>query len=275
MLSLWVRYGYLLVQKCGIDCITITPKKEAWVKLPSGILITFMDTAAGEVLEGTGYQGTYEKFLWDLIHSRLPRNGVFFDIGANIGWYSLHAAYLSKARVFAFEPGTAALQHLRRNILLNGLTEDIRLTEKIVGLENETCRFSNDTVGHALNHVLADDEAGINSCELHSISIDRFVTAYQISHIDLIKCDVEGGELKFLLGARNTLQRFHPILLLEINQNWCERQGYSPREIYGFLNELDYRYQVITDKGNLICTYDFQADIKNGENVLFTHRIKT
>ncbi len=275
LLSIWVQYGYRLLQKCGIDHITLTSENKAWVRLPSGISVSYMDIAAGEVLDGTVYQGTYEDHLWNTIQSRLPDNGVFFDIGANIGWYSLHAACLSKARVFAFEPGKTALQYLKRNILLNGLSENITLTEKVVGLEDETCHFSNDTVGHALNHVLTEGEVGINSCDLQSVSIDKFVSDHQISRIDLIKCDIEGGELKFLQGAHNTIQRFHPLLLLEVNSNWCKRQGYSPQEIHELLDALDYEYQVISSKGKFICTYDFHTDLQKGENVLFSLRKKT
>ena len=66
--------------------------------------------------------GEIERIAGDLLRRFMPESGVFFDIGANVGWYSLHLAQSRpEAQVYAFEPLPTTYEWLKRNIALNGL----------------------------------------------------------------------------------------------------------------------------------------------------------
>ena len=57
---------------------------------------------------------------------------------------------------------------------------------------------------------------------------------------DLIKCDVEGGELKTFLGARNTLAEHRPVVFTEMLRKWAARFHYHPNDLIAFFATLDY-----------------------------------
>ena len=62
-----------------------------------------------------------------------------------------------------------------------------------------------------------------------------------LSRIDFLKCDVEGAELLVLQGALQTLRRWCPKILVELNSNWSQPFGYSPADTLAFLRSCGYR----------------------------------
>jgi FkbM family methyltransferase len=142
-------------------------------------------------------------------------NQVFWDIGANVGVYSLYAAIKRQLRVSAFEPSSANYYALTRNCQLNGLTERF----------NAYCMaFSAATELGAINLTSASMGAGINqfgklgdtspyatsnnSKLAHGMlgfTIDEFISGFHPEFPNHIKLDVDGRELDILSGAKNTL----------------------------------------------------------------------
>lgn len=59
--------------------------------------------------------------------------------------------------------------------------------------------------------------------------------------VDMIKIDVEGGELGVLKGGEDILNKWHPILIFEHGKGAAEHYGYGPKEIYKFLSNLNYQ----------------------------------
>ena len=58
--------------------------------------------------------------------------------------------------------------------------------------------------------------------------------------VDAIKCDVEGAEYAVLRGSTSTLDRFHPMVLIEIDSRWAERYGNTASDVFTFLTERGY-----------------------------------
>ncbi|NIN35661.1 MAG: hypothetical protein GTO60_11480, partial [Gammaproteobacteria bacterium] len=69
--------------------------------------------------------------------------------------------------------------------------------------------------------------------------------------IDFIKADIEGAELLMLKGAKETLKRYHPILMLEIQSHSTKLFGYKPEDVFDFLHEIGYAGFYVTQQGNL------------------------
>jgi FkbM family methyltransferase len=134
-----------------------------------------------------------------LLATRLPRNGTFVDIGANVGLYTLNAARTlgPGGRIMAFEPGPEASRRLRKNLSLNMTDATIThidcavgATEGVMGLNLDSSNLGGSSLVHQhggeatpvkvrpLLNVL--DEAGIRS-------------------IDLLKIDIEGAEDQALI----------------------------------------------------------------------------
>lgn len=72
-------------------------------------------------------------------------------------------------------------------------------------------------------------------------TLDHFVEEQKITRLDFVKADVEGAELRVLEGAAETIERFKPALLLEIEERHVERFGYRAQDVADFLTERGYR----------------------------------
>ncbi|MDT7786142.1 MAG: hypothetical protein QOF58_4561 [Pseudonocardiales bacterium] len=72
-------------------------------------------------------------------------------------------------------------------------------------------------------------------------TLDHFVEEQKISRLDFVKADVEGAELRVLEGGEETIERFKPALLLEIEERHVERFGYRAQDVADFLTERGYR----------------------------------
>ncbi len=163
------------------------------------------------------------------IHGFIKSNDVMFDIGANVGVYSLMTSknLQSNVTVYAFEPGFLNYRQLCKNILINNCSSSIipmqiALSEKT---SIETFYYNNLTSGGAL-HALGSpiDQAGNTFeavCEqpVISFSIDDFIRKFNIPVPNHMKIDVDGTEMAILKGAMTTLQ--HPSvrsIILELNE---------------------------------------------------------
>ena len=136
-------------------------------------------------------------------------NSVFFDIGANIGLYSIYAAKSVNAEVYAFEPSVFNLPILAKNIYLNSLSESIvilpiPLSDKPAGIS--TLSLSNDTFGGAL-HTFQEsytwDSSPIDTTtnyNLPGMSLDTFHDLFLSKKLDISKSMLTVSNILFCQG---------------------------------------------------------------------------
>ena len=161
-------------------------------------------------------------------------DGVLFDIGANVGLYSLYYAGSNKGKVYAFEPSVFNLALLAKNIYENNLQEKIRIVTNPLTQVNQFANFtlSSSEEGGALSAFGVEyghDGKLIKKSLTYQtlgLSIDfllrnKIITDYP----NLIKIDVDGIEHLILAGALETLK--HPsckTVLIEINNSFAEQR---------------------------------------------------
>ena len=165
-----------------------------------GLRITLAGSNPGYLLGGS------EPLVQAMV-ARLGPGDVFFDIGANIGFFSLIAAR-NGATVFAFEPHPVAADALRRNARRNNL--DVTLLEVAVGDAIGEVRIG---AGPHLTARIADE--GI-AAEI------RRIDDLDVPSPTLIKIDVEGYEERVLLGCAATLLSARPLVVCEIHGSTYE-----------------------------------------------------
>jgi FkbM family methyltransferase len=142
----------------------------------------------------------------------LRNKDTFFDVGANVGIYSLLASGHNGCQTIAFEPEEKTIEHLKRNISLNALSGKVKIIDQVVGEKTGQVRFSlyKDTI----NHVVKDSDHGTKSKEINMTNLDQ----YEILNPSIIKIDVEGYEWNVLNGAKSILNSADlDVIIIEIN----------------------------------------------------------
>ena len=156
------------------------------------------------------------------------KGSLFWDIGANIGAYTLYAAVIRACRVYAFEPGSANYYGLNNNILRNRLSETV--TALPVAFDSrcrvDKLRMRNNEIGGAL-HVFGQDtdfsgerfEATWQQGAI-GFSIDRFRQLFGLAVPAHIKIDVDGLETAIVEGGAETFADFTlKSVLIEVDLN--------------------------------------------------------
>lgn len=163
----------------------------------------------------------YEEQLWQYL---LPRSGeVFLDVGANIGWYSLHIARMvgPEGLVLAVEPGPDNFAILKENIKLNHLSNVMALNFAAWDRDaNLDLILAKTCTGHTVKRAWANPaKPGFPkrhiTVRVPARRLDDVLKEQNVTRIDWVKIDVEGAEAEVLRGLRKTLIRFHPRILVE------------------------------------------------------------
>lgn len=200
-------------------------------------------------ITGNIYTGLHEFFDMLFLLHFLRADDSFFDVGANVGSYTLLASGIVGTQSVTLEPVKGTFDILSRNIQLNALQNKVKLINAGAGPMPGEIRFSADE--DTGNHVIAENESGNNSITVPVITIDSLLNQYQPS---LIKIDVEGFETEVLKGMAATLDS--PALKAII----IELNGSGAR--YGF-NDIDI-HNLLLSKNFEAYYYDpFKRELKN------------
>ncbi len=210
-------------------------------------------------LDGFDWQYVYYSSLYRSEHEShlrkltLDKGGdYFFDVGANVGGWSLRATIYFR-EVFAFEPQHRTAAILRRNVEKNrskiGQTHQVHLFPCALGNQNGRLSFYSDREGDRGNGgaSLTRMNPGHPHPGRHSVRVEvrRFDDlSLPCSHNSLIKIDTEGGEIAVLEGMERTLTHFHPRLAVEAHGQENVDQSKRILEEYDYgIHELPLRGQ--------------------------------
>ncbi len=190
----------------------------------------------------------FEALTWEVDEraavSKIVKAGdVAIDVGAHCGLYTLLLSRLVGAggRVLAFEPSPRELFHLRRHVRLNGCS-NVRVEPSALGDANgnATLHLSGGfrTTG---NNSLRPSPGHPEGVTVPLMRLDDYVSRHEeFARPDFIKMDIEGAELEALRGARKTIERSHPTILIEMSEATCIPWGYRCVEKYDLLSEWGY-----------------------------------
>ena len=188
----------------------------------------------------------HERYEAALVARVLDPGEVFWDVGANIGYFSLVAAAAvgERGEVAAFEPGAAALARLQENVSLNPDKKDqnIRIFNLAAAdADGEAVLYRREGIADssASLYTGAAGAAGGETCA--TVALDRFLEKEDLRPPDFIKLDVEGAELAALQGAAAILADFRPLLLVEMEEKNLQAAGASRAAIQAFLRDYGYR----------------------------------
>jgi FkbM family methyltransferase len=180
--------------------------------------------------------GSYE-FETQRAFAGLVRSGdVVYDLGANVGFYSLLGARLAgdAGVVYSFEPLARNLDYLRKHVALNGVRNCVVIEAAVADFDGEM-RFASS--GEPTTAHLSDG----GDVAVRVIRLDSMVESGAIRPPNVMKVDVECSEVKALEGAAGTIDKFRPRILLATHN----RELHA--ECVEFLEQREYRVEMLTE----------------------------
>lgn len=183
-----------------------------------------------------------------MIFEMLKHSDVVFDIGANIGWYSIQFAKMNESKeIYSFEPVDKIFKKLKDNGKINDL-KNIKYFNNGFSDKNETIElfYNPELTGSSSIKNLYGNPLQKISCKL--LKLDDFTDHNNVKKLDFIKLDVEGAELLVLNGGLQTIKNLKPILFVELLRKWASKFGYHPNDVINILKVHGYKCFITSDK---------------------------
>jgi FkbM family methyltransferase len=193
------------------------------------------------------FRGDAEAPVQKALAEKLRPGMIFYDLGANIGFFSMLAALAvgPNGVVFSFEPDPGNARRLQRNLERNKL-ENVTIIRKGVWSTSGRHAFAvadQSSPDRGTGRFVEGE--GETSTLLECVAIDDFVQTAPFP--DAIKCDVEGAEVEVLRGATKLLTTQRPWIVCEMHS---EANGRACREL---LREFGYNFEPV-DSHHILAT---------------------
>lgn len=152
-----------------------------------------------------------EKYIQEFI-ARTDGQSTIWDIGANIGFYSIIASLIKgkECKIFAFEPDSKTFELLKSNIELNKVENITALSVAIADVNGETILYPSDTPNIGAHSLVQRTDYKVkkrgNRVEVYTA--DSLIDTLKVDVPDIIKIDVEGAEILVLRGMKNLLTNY-------------------------------------------------------------------
>ena len=210
-------------------------------------------------LKGLSAQNLLERkvepeFLW--IKEILGKNSVFMDVGANVGAYLYTLEnHLKPENIFAFEPNPQLFKRLKRlfpkvNLFSLALSDVSTIAEFKIPVINGEKVHTRGTLQTSIKEkneektILQKVEVKpLDDLVFDDVYIEKGRNAqtdkFNLKKLDFIKIDVEGNEMQTLRGAKKTIEKFKPILMVEMEQR------HHKENLWSLISEItDWGYSV-------------------------------
>jgi FkbM family methyltransferase len=229
----------------GLSHRILSADRKIWAQVEQGPAQGLWLKVNPRVAEGL-IQGLGEAESQRIIAERLRPGMIFFDLGANIGLFTLLAARLvgEGGKVFSFEPDPENASRLRANVARNNFN-NVTIVEAGVWATSGKLKFLPGPVSspdRACGRFVPEAESP-GGVATRCWALDDFTN--NSPSPDGIKCDVEGAELEVLCGAEKLLKRAHPWILCETHS------PANNRAVGDFLGRLEYQVRTI-DEAHLL-----------------------
>ncbi len=182
-----------------------------------------------------------DSFSYVINEIKQKPESVIFDLGANLGYFSLLcASHSASAKIFAFEPIPANMTILCRHLLINDI-KNVTPVNLAVSDNLGLVDFSADNQSVSYTYKQSSSYYGTRhlNIKIGTTSLDILNTQFGFTEPDIIKIDVEGAEYDVLLGAEALIKKCRPKILLSTHEVHVE--GVEEKCLV-FLERLNYSY---------------------------------
>jgi FkbM family methyltransferase len=182
-----------------------------------------------------------DNFSYVLREIKNKPESIIYDLGANIGYFSLLCAATSpQSKIFCFEPIPVNMAILCRHLLINSV-KNVFPVNFAVSDHFGLVDFSADNLSHSYTYKQSSAHYGNRQINIKVgiISMDILITQFGFTKPDIIKIDVEGAEYDVLAGSLNVIKNYKPKILLSTHE--AHVTGIEEKCLQ-FLDEVNYSY---------------------------------
>jgi FkbM family methyltransferase len=229
-------------------------EQEELVAARHGQFVVKRDDHIGLHLKWFGvFQGNELRMLLEFIH---PDDCVV-EVGAHVGTFTVPCAtrVAHKGRVYAFEAYDPTYRLLERNIEINRCGDRVHVYRLLV--TDEPGEYMPTTVeGNTGATAFLYKAGGVSSSCEFAVRLDDWWgnhagnQAEKASAVNVMKLDCEGMELRVLRSAQSVLERFRPVMLIEINRKNLARHNATVEDIECLLREYGYHFFINLYRGH-------------------------
>src|SRR5918995_3384481 len=218
----------------------------------NGLLALYDAVSATQLLNTSWGRSIFEMAYWPYkrfyeagpiapLRQLITPGSCVVDVGANIGYFTLYfASWMQNGgKVLAIEPEAVNYARLQRAVSRAGLDSIVEIV----------CVAAAETVGDGLLEINpihpGDHKLGTSGVSVAITTIDTLLAGRGWPEVSLLKIDVQGAEARVLAGARETIDRFGPTLLIEVSDDGLRQYGSSAEELILTLCKRQYTIQAL------------------------------
>lgn len=208
----------------------------------------------------------YEPSMTAYFLQELGEDSVCYDIGANVGYYTLFASEVcTDGEVHSFELDEKFIEAITANLEKNNTSATIN--------QNAVSSETGDTINYSDKIVprVSVDQSETNSVE--TITLDEYIQTHSVPNV--VKIDVEGFEYHVLKGAEQLLEQPElETMFIELHPKYLRQYGHSKHDVLSLLNRAGFEYSVLAnhrDSGDSVLQ-DATPDEITDNTMLVCHR---
>ena len=206
------------------------------------------------------FDSSYDEKSFKYVLNELKQKpgSIIYDMGANIGYFSVLCSAVSgsRASLYAFEPIPANMDILCRHILMNKVKNvfpvNLAVSDQFgmidFSAENSSVSYTYKQSSEVYGNRVVNIKVGI-------ISLDILIANFGFLPPDILKVDVEGAEYDVLKGGTVTIKKYRPRILLSTHEPHCKG---VEKCCLDFLNEMNYDcVQIPNEPGRMVGLNDY------------------
>ena len=205
------------------------------------------------------WKGSHDLVSLDLWYNLSLTKGVFIDVGAHTGLYSLVSSKANKENeVICFEPYFLNMARLILNLRLNGIINRVKTVLGAVSNFNGKTKFN---VNSEKSYLSKGGKIDKNGIEVDVYALDNILFNRLNQKLRAIKIDTEGEDYKVLLGSEKLISKYRPKIIIEVREenkleikNFLKKYKYKTFNIEDLKNEINLEQIKIKDMSNIFAT---------------------
>jgi FkbM family methyltransferase len=178
----------------------------------------------------------WEPHITNFLKLNLEPNSVFVDVGSNYGFHTLSLSKYCK-HIHSFDPQLVMVNLLKLSIEQNNM-KNITVRNCALGDTQQSSNITPVDYNHPSIHM---GEVGIVREEIGDDKIQiETLDSFNLGTIDFIKIDVQGYEKFVIDGAKETIEKYKPIIIIEVEHHQLQKFGYDAVNLFEQLRSLNY-----------------------------------